>query len=262
MPSDRLEGVALVTGGGRGIGASIARELAGAGMRVAVTGRTRGAGRSGRRARSAGSRSSATSRRADDVERWVEATERELGPIDLLVATRASAAATERSWEMPVRTGGTSSRSTSSASHLCCRAVVPRMLERGRRRIVITGSGGAYLPGPSRRTAYPTSKAARRAATARRSPTRSAGRHPGLPLQPGPRPHGHDRALRRRRSRGRHPSSHRGSCACSPRAAQTRSPAATSTPSTTTSRTHPPSRRDRRRRPERDPAHAAERNAA
>ena len=41
MPSE-LEGhVALVTGGGRGIGAGIARELASAGMRVAVTGRTR-----------------------------------------------------------------------------------------------------------------------------------------------------------------------------------------------------------------------------
>ena len=33
--------VALVTGGGRGIGPSIARELAAAGMRVAVAARTR-----------------------------------------------------------------------------------------------------------------------------------------------------------------------------------------------------------------------------
>ena len=40
MPSE-LEGqVVLVTGGGRGIGANIARELAAAGARVAVTGRT------------------------------------------------------------------------------------------------------------------------------------------------------------------------------------------------------------------------------
>ena len=40
MPSDALQGVALVTGGGRGIGAAIARELTDAGMRVAVSGRT------------------------------------------------------------------------------------------------------------------------------------------------------------------------------------------------------------------------------
>ena len=40
MPSDLLQGVALVTGGGRGIGASIARELADAGMTVAVSART------------------------------------------------------------------------------------------------------------------------------------------------------------------------------------------------------------------------------
>ena len=43
--------------------------------------------------------------------------------------------------------------------HLCCRAVIGGMLERGRGRIVITGSGAAYLPGiPS--TAYAPSKAA------------------------------------------------------------------------------------------------------
>ena len=38
--ADSLSGMALVTGGGRGIGANIARELAAAGMRVWVTGRT------------------------------------------------------------------------------------------------------------------------------------------------------------------------------------------------------------------------------
>src|SRR6188508_2976082 len=42
MPSeDRLDGqIVLVTGGGRGIGASIARELARAGAKVAVSART------------------------------------------------------------------------------------------------------------------------------------------------------------------------------------------------------------------------------
>ena len=43
--------------------------------------------------------------------------------------------------------------------HICCRAVIPGMLERGRGRIVITGSGAAYLPG-MQSTAYAPSKAA------------------------------------------------------------------------------------------------------
>jgi NAD(P)-dependent dehydrogenase (short-subunit alcohol dehydrogenase family) len=43
--------------------------------------------------------------------------------------------------------------------HLCCRAVIPGMLERGRGRIVITGSGASYLPGATE-TAYTASKAA------------------------------------------------------------------------------------------------------
>jgi len=41
QPADRLDGqVALVTGGGRGIGAGIARELTSAGARVAVAARS------------------------------------------------------------------------------------------------------------------------------------------------------------------------------------------------------------------------------
>ena len=43
--------------------------------------------------------------------------------------------------------------------YLCCRAVVPGMIARGRGRIVITGSGSSYLPG-SATTAYGASKAA------------------------------------------------------------------------------------------------------
>ena len=87
MPSDELHGVALVTGGGRGIGASIARELADAGMRVAVTARTREqvegiAGEIG------GIALVGDVSRSEDVEAWVERTEKELGPIDLLVQLR------------------------------------------------------------------------------------------------------------------------------------------------------------------------------
>ena len=85
MSSDRLEGVALVTGGGRGIGASIARELADAGMRVAVTGRTREQVEAVAQELGGLALVGDVSQRAD-VESWVGRTEAELGPIGLLVA--------------------------------------------------------------------------------------------------------------------------------------------------------------------------------
>ena len=111
MPSDQLEGVALVTGGGRGIGASIARELTDAGMRVAVTGRTRAqieavADEVG------GLALEGDVSNADDVARWVETAERELGPIELLVAN-AGIGHQGTSWSVQSRIGGGSSRSTS-----------------------------------------------------------------------------------------------------------------------------------------------------
>ncbi len=159
MPSDRLQGVALVTGGGRGIGASIARELTEAGMQVAVTGRTReqveqvageidGLGLVGD-----------VSRRKD-VETWVERTEKELGPIELLAANAGISSPEGATWEVSPEDWWQVLEVNVLGLHLSCRAVIPGMLERGSGRIVITGSGSAYLPGGGGQTAYPTSKAA------------------------------------------------------------------------------------------------------
>jgi 3-oxoacyl-[acyl-carrier protein] reductase len=158
MPSDSLSGVALVTGGGRGIGASIARELADAGMHVAVTGRTteqvhavadeiRGLALVGDAAR------------REDVEAWVARTEKELGPIDLLAANAGIGNQDGATWEVPVDAWWHVFEVNVLGVHLACRAVIPGMLEREEGRIVLTGSGAAYLPG-SRHTAYPASKSA------------------------------------------------------------------------------------------------------
>jgi 3-oxoacyl-[acyl-carrier protein] reductase len=158
VPSDRLEGVALVTGGGRGIGASIARELAEAGMRVALSARTAGQVEEVAAELGGVPLVGDVSREAD-VERWVERTEAELGPIDLLVANAGIGNQEGATWEVPVGDWWHVLEVNVLGVHLSCRAVIPGMLERASGRIVITGSGAAYLPG-ARHTAYPASKAA------------------------------------------------------------------------------------------------------
>ncbi len=159
MPDDDLTGqVALVTGGGRGIGASIARELAGAGAQVAVAARTREqvdevAEEIGGLALEVDVADEAA------VERMVAQTERELGPIDLLVANAGIGGPDGHTWEVDSAAWWQVFEVNVLGVHLCCRAVIPQMLERGRGRIVITASGAAYLPGASS-TPYPSSKAA------------------------------------------------------------------------------------------------------
>jgi NAD(P)-dependent dehydrogenase (short-subunit alcohol dehydrogenase family) len=134
---------ALVTGGGRGIGANIAGELTSQGWEVFVTGRTVGGDHA-----LVGDVS-----RREDVERWAD----EAGDVDLLVCNAGIQGPSDplappddwwRTFEVNVL-----------GVHLCCSAVVPGMLERGSGRIVIVGSGSAYLPGSSE-TAYTSSKAA------------------------------------------------------------------------------------------------------
>jgi 3-oxoacyl-[acyl-carrier protein] reductase len=153
-----LSGIALVTGGGRGIGARIARELAAAGMKVAVSARTPDQVEEiAREIGGLGVVADVSDR--ESVEAVVEQVERELGPIDLLVANAGVSGPRGLSWEVDPSDWWKVFEVNVLGVYLCCRAVIPRMIERGAGRIVITASGAAYLPG-SRSTAYGASKAA------------------------------------------------------------------------------------------------------
>jgi NAD(P)-dependent dehydrogenase (short-subunit alcohol dehydrogenase family) len=157
--SSELEGqVALVTGGGRGIGASVARELASAGMRVAVSARSADQVESVAQ-EIGGLAVAADVSKREDVESMVARVERELGPIDLLVANAGVAIWEKSAWELDPADWWHVLEVNVLGVYLCCRTVIPGMIERGRGRIVITASGAAYLPG-STSTAYSSSKAA------------------------------------------------------------------------------------------------------
>jgi NAD(P)-dependent dehydrogenase (short-subunit alcohol dehydrogenase family) len=159
QPADRLDGqVALVTGGGRGIGAGIARELAAAGAHVAVAARTRSQVEHVAREIHGVPLEVNVSDRAS-VEQMVIQAESELGPIDLLAANAGIGSGGDRLAESdPAEWWRTFEVNVLGVYH-SARAVIPGMLERGRGRIVITGSGAGYLPGASN-TGYTSSKAA------------------------------------------------------------------------------------------------------
>ncbi len=160
MPSeDRLEGqVALVTGGGRGIGASIARELAAAGAKVAVSART--AEQVGEVAREIGGLAVvADVSKREDVEAMVAKVEAELGPIDFLAANAGTSAREASAWETDPAEWWRILEVNVLGVFLTCHAVIPGMIERGGGRVVITGSGAAYLP-MTHNSGYAASKAA------------------------------------------------------------------------------------------------------
>ena len=153
MPSEP-RGTALVTGGGRGIGAGIARALAEDGWSVVVGARSRD--QVEEVAQEIGGR--AVELDVADRES-VERAVAEAGDVDLLVANAGIGGQGQPTWEAEPEDWWRVLEVNVLGVHLSCRAVIPGMLERGRGRIVITGSGAAYLPGMSH-TDYPASKAA------------------------------------------------------------------------------------------------------
>ena len=150
--------VALVTGGGRGIGRNVAIELASAGMKVAVSARSKDEIEETAAEVGGMAIQCDVSDRAQ-VERMVAETEEKLGPIDLLVANAGTAPDEDKAWEMEPSDWWRTFEVNVLGVYLCCRAVIPGMLERGSGRIVNVASGAAYLPGSSS-TAYSASKAA------------------------------------------------------------------------------------------------------
>ncbi len=147
---------AIVTGGGRGIGASIARALTGAGVRVTVFARTHGELAAVVRSGAAELAVRGDVACEEDVANLVAEHERQLGPCGLLVnnagilvrgpAEKLAVADFRRVLEVNL-----------TGAFLCARAVIPGMKVRGRGRIVNLASISATLGTPEG-TAYNASK--------------------------------------------------------------------------------------------------------
>jgi 3-oxoacyl-[acyl-carrier protein] reductase len=147
---------AIVTGGGRGIGAAVARALTRRGLAVTVFARTRAEVERVVAGEGAALAVAGDVSREDDVARLVAAHERALGPVDVLVngagiLRRAlvedlSPAAFREVLEVNL-----------TGAFLCARAVVPGMKARRRGRIVNVTSISGTL-GTVEGSAYNASK--------------------------------------------------------------------------------------------------------
>lgn len=159
----RLDGkIALITGGARGLGRTMAVALAQAGASIALAGRSKDTCQ-----QAADEVASATGRtvkgfaadvtKIADIERLATDVERELGPVDILVNNAGInirgpiQQLTEADWDAVIDTN-------LKGPFLCARAFGPPMVSRGWGRVINLGSvlGVIALPG---RAPYASSKA-------------------------------------------------------------------------------------------------------
>jgi NAD(P)-dependent dehydrogenase (short-subunit alcohol dehydrogenase family) len=163
LDSFRLDGkIALVTGGSRGLGRTMATALAQAGADVAITARTLAsceepaaaiAEATGRRCK--GFAAEVTS--IDDVQRLADDVETAFGGIDVLVNNAGTNIRgqvdqlSEADWDSVIDTN-------LKGPFLCARAIGPRMVKRGWGRVINMGSTLSVIALPGR-APYASSKA-------------------------------------------------------------------------------------------------------
>ncbi len=151
MPAPTSRRIALVTGGGRGIGREIALALARQGLAVAVAARTPGqVAEAAEAVRALGVAAAALVLDVADagaVARAVREAEAALGPVDVLVnnagiAESAPFARTDPElWERHLRVNAT-------GPYLVTREVLPGMLERGWGRVINVASLAGLVGAP------------------------------------------------------------------------------------------------------------------
>ena len=162
-PVTNLTGqVAVVTGGGRGIGRAIASALASAGASLALVARSEDQlGEAVDGIRASGGRAIAVSADVSDphaVERMAGEVERALGGVDLLVNNAGDAGPIGPVAEIDPEHWWRCQEVNLRGPLLCSRAFLPGMIVRRGGRIVNVASGAGTSPSP---TCRPTSSARR-----------------------------------------------------------------------------------------------------
>ena len=153
---------AVVTGAAQGIGFAVASRLLLSGASVSLWDRDVDALSTARRQLDQGVRVSAETVDVSDaasVEGATEATLQKHGAIDILVANAGIAGPNHTTWEYPIDTWKQVIDINLVGVFLCCRAIVPQMLQQGYGRIVNVASIAGKEGNPNA-SAYSASKAA------------------------------------------------------------------------------------------------------
>jgi NAD(P)-dependent dehydrogenase (short-subunit alcohol dehydrogenase family) len=155
--------VAVVTGGGRGIGQAIALALAAAGASIAVVARSEGQlAETTTLIREMGGEAIALVGDVSDRQAVIHMAEQvvqQLGPVDILVNNAGRHHALGPLWLVDPDEWWKDVECNLFGTFLCMHVILPSMIERRQGRIINISSGAGNLPRPHS-TAYTSSKAA------------------------------------------------------------------------------------------------------